>query len=128
MARVDVSFQALDPIAVNGSARSYNTVRINTIEHEIRRRRLVFSRSHVRPDSTCGFYAGIGRGSDLVLKVAIRKVGRHVDTLSVNVKFPAMIDAHNSTILIDAKEQRCTSMGTPLIEEPYLALGVSEGN
>ena len=77
----------------------------------------MLSRAHVCPNSACGFYARIGDGPNLGFEGAAWQVRGHVDTLAVDIKLPAVIDAHQPTVLIDAKEQRRASdAGTAHLE------------
>jgi hypothetical protein len=82
------------------------------------------SRPHIGPDYTAPLSGRVGFDFDLVLKVALFRFRRHVNTITVNVKLPAVINAPQTALLVSTKEQACSSMRTEVVYEPNFPIRV----
>jgi hypothetical protein len=62
--------------------------------------------------------------ANFLLKIALRGLIWHVDTLTVKAKLPAMIDATQARLLNTPKIERCSPVGAKLVHESdFAALG-----
>ncbi len=125
--RIDVAFQRLQPVAV--SLEESDVPVVGFLERgfylrQRRRGRLLLA--HVDIDKTALLRRAIGDGLGACrILVLVRQV-RLIETIAVNVEFPAVIDAADAVLLVTPEEQRCTPVRAPMVHDADPAGCVAE--
>src|SRR6266571_8524756 len=124
MGGINASFQALEPVALLNHLGHMAMRRRHLGPGELGERWLQLRWSHVGPDNAADFHCGIRRGTNLVLEIQLFWLVHHIDTVTVNVELPPVIDAAQATLLVAAKKQRYALMWAVLLEQSDTALRV----
>jgi hypothetical protein len=85
------------------------------------------SRTHVDPDQIAPFACRIGEQLDRVLVGRLRRRGRQVDAVAVNVEFPAVKGAANAALLVAAEIEAGAAMRAVRLDDADAAIGGAEG-
>ena len=93
----------------------------------IRRRGLLVLGAHVAPDDAAAFKAGIGLDLHARLQRTSRRLRRHVGAIAMTVKFPAMINAAQTTLFVAPKEHRRAPVRAEGVDKGHMPLAVAEG-
>src|SRR5882724_11838440 len=110
MRGINASFQGLEPVALLHHL-GHVAMRLRYLgPGELGERRLQLRWSHVGPENTADFHHGIGRGTHLMLEMQFFWLVHHIDTATIHVELPSVIDAAQATLLVAAKKQRYASM------------------
>src|SRR6516225_7317339 len=128
MAGIHVAFERLQPVAVLGVLGEISLARRHMQPFEIGQRRRILLRSHEGPDHAAALLAWIGKLADAVLETALRRLVRSVQASARAIEFPAVIDAAQSVLLVAPEEQRRSTMGAMIAEQPDLARAVAKRN
>jgi hypothetical protein len=129
MGGIDFAFGRLQPIALVKPARGVNLGRRQRHPLHARQFRHQLLRAHIDPGDAAGLAGRIARDPGLVLqgrKVIRRDDVGNVDALAVDVEFPPVIHAADSTLLVSAEEQWCKLVRTIGRDDSDLAVGIAE--
>ena len=125
--RVDRAFQALDPVAVlpflGDEARGGG----DEAQFELGQLRHRLARAHVDPDHVGPFARRIGQQLDRVLVRGLRRRGRQVDAVAVDVELPAVEGAAQAAILVAAVIEVGAAMRTVRLDDADPSVGLPEG-
>jgi hypothetical protein len=123
--RVDIPLVRLKVIAFVKNLRDVKMVE-RRVEKFIRREQWRLSGSHVTEDNSASFRTGIREVFDRVTMVAAPRLTRLLQTTSLDVIQPAMIEAAEPAVLDSAIAQICSPMRAMQRQEPKTALIVAE--
>ena len=128
MGAVDLAFQRLEPVALLHPEGHHHVLLGHEVPFEIGQGRAAVLRfvAHIGPDNPVALHAGVGLQLDTLLEARAHRFGRHVGDIALHVEFPAVVDAAQPAILVAAKGQRRTSVGTDVIDQADIALAVAE--
>src|SRR5215831_8795794 len=90
--------------------------------------RAPFSRTHVRPDNSTVFGAGVRCRLHLVLKRVFGRLIRHVHAGTVHVKLPSVINASKAAFFVATPEQAGAPVWTEFVDESDAAVRVAKRN
>ena len=126
MARVDVAFERLHPVAlalIDLDARALGHQGL-----EVGQRRRSRPAPEIGPDDPVPLHARIRDGPHLVLEAALRRLARHVDAGAALVELPAVIDAAQAVFLVAPVEEAGAAVRAGVLDEPDRARGDAEGD
>ena len=104
MRRVDVAFERLKVIALALNKRKPDLIFRNFEDFEGRQRWHLGARPHVDPDQPGALDSLVCPRFDLRAEVLVRQHVRHVDAISCDIVFPAVINAADSPFFVPAKK------------------------
>ena len=126
MARVDVALEGLHPVAAAVEGRHLPLLRRHVHPLEVRERRRLCARPHVRPDHTGCLLARVGRRPDLLLERAHLRLVRHVDAAARDVELPPVVDAAQAVVLVPAEVERRPAVRAALRKQAHASGRVPE--
>src|SRR5215208_5580220 len=125
---VDAAFHRLQEIALLQPLAHEAVAVRNDRPLQLGQRRAQLRWTHVRPDKTAALLRRIRDRVDLVLEIRLRRLVRHVETVSVDIELPAVVDAAQPRLLISAEEQGCAAVRAVVLNEANLASGVAKSD
>jgi len=108
VARVDVAFERLHPVALALVDLDARVRQQRGLEVGQRRRRL--TRPEIGPDEAGALHARIGDGPHLLLEVALLGLVGHVDAPAADVELPAVVHAPKAFPVVAAIEKAGAAM------------------
>ena len=124
---VDAAFEALHPVAVLPLLGDVAMARRHEPELDLRQLRHVFLRAHIDPDQVGPFAHRIGEQLDRVLVRGLRRRGRQVDAVAVDIELPAVEGAAQPAILVASVIEIGAAMRTMRLDDADLSVGVAKG-
>src|SRR5262249_55441388 len=124
VAGIDAAFHRLKVIAFLQALRDEHVARRQIAPLDRGGRGLLALRSHIGPDDAGALDAWIAFDPHVLAGLRRR---RHVDALPVDRKLQTVIGAADAVLLVAAEVKRGAAVRAEFIDEPDLALGVTEG-
>ena len=126
--RVDAAFERLQPTALLDDFRDMAVAGWHPGEGERWRWRHLLSRPHKGPHDAAQLEGRVVLDVDLVGEAVFAGLVHLIDTVAVNVVFPAVVDAAQAALFVPAEPQRDAAVRAELVEQADPPLGVTEGN
>ena len=89
---------------------------------------VALSGSHVSPDDAVSLPHGIRLGTHFGLEVRFHRLRGHVDTGTVHIELPAVVDAAQAILFVSSKEHRGTAVRAGVRDNANAARGGSKGD
>jgi len=83
---------------------------------------------HVNPNQAAVDGHRVSRDVNFVFEVAFGGLGRHVNAVAIDIKFPTMIDAANATLLVAPKIERRAAVRAVSLNDADLIIRVAKGD
>ena len=128
MSGIDRTLDRLRVIAfvddLEGLARTFRHVE----PREVRERRFLFLGAHIGPHHPTGDACGIGLYAHGVGQLGILGLRGRIHALAAHVELPAVKQAAQAAIAVDAKRQRRAAVGAMLVQQTDSAFAIAEGD
>ena len=128
MSGINRAFQNLRPIASNDDLRNRHLGCRRGRPSRRLKLGLCVRRAHVGPDEAAPFLGGVGKMFDLLGHAAGGWFRHHFQHVTVDVHFPAVVQAAQTTIFIASEYQRYPSVRTVLVHHANLTIGVTKNH
>src|SRR5579871_6356094 len=128
MAGVDVTFEALEPVAFALDRRHLPVVLRQHVALEARQGWWRLAWTHIRPDDAVALDTRICGGLDLVLEIRLGRFVGHVDAGAVDRELPTVVHASQTALFVTSEEQRGAAVWTVVLDQANLPGRVAEGD
>ncbi len=95
---------------------------------EFRKRRPFIGRTHIGPDRSAAFHAGVGLELDLAAEAALGRLRGNVNALPVHIVLPAVVGAAQAAFLTAPEPERGAAVRAELVEQCHAPVRVTEGD
>src|SRR5438105_10507246 len=110
--RVEPAFQGLQPVALLDDLGDVAVAFRDLGPGEFGRRRDLVSGTHIGPDDAAVFAGRIGGEANVLLELMLRRLVELVEAVALDIKFPAVIDAPETALLVAPEEERDAAVRT----------------
>ena len=116
MRGVEIALDRLQPVAAALHEAVLDLVLRQERGFERRQVRRALALAHIDPDEAVLLGGEIGLGAHLVLEILVRRHVGHLETVAIDVVFPAVIDAAQTVLLVAPVEEGGAAMRAAVVE------------
>src|SRR5262245_12985225 len=116
VAGIDAGFDSLEIVRLLEAFRNVAVRLRDAGPLQLRQIRHALWRSHVGPDKTDIFASRVGCRSHFVFECVLRRLVWHIHPGAVDVEFPTMVNASETTVFVTSPEKTGSTVRTEFVE------------